>query len=119
MKLSDMFPSRYVRGVDLQGQSVTVTIEKIQLEKMRPNPKSPEIKKYVLYTVEGKKGIVLLKVLASQIAHALGSEETDDWKEKKITLYHESMIVADVKRVAIGARIVSKGELKTVLGAGI
>ena len=55
MKLYDMYPSKYARGVDLQGQSVTVTIEKIQLEKMRPNPKSPEIKKYVLYTVEGKE----------------------------------------------------------------
>ena len=111
MKLSDMYPSRYVRGVDLQGQSVTVTIKKIQLEKMRPNPQSPEIKKYVLYTVEGKKGIVLSKSLASQIAHAIGSDETDDWKDKKITLYPVPMIVAGVKRVAIRARTVNKGEL--------
>ena len=111
MKLSDMYPSRYVRGVDLQGQSVTVTIEKIQLEKMRPNPQSPEIEKYVLYTVEGKKGIVLSKVLASQIAHAIETDETDDWKEKKITLYPEPMIVAGVKRVAIRARTVNNGEL--------
>ncbi len=111
MKLSDMYPSRYARGVDLQSQSVTLTIEKIQLEKMRSNPQSPEIEKYVLYTVEGEKGIVLSKVLASQIANAVGSDESDDWKEKKRTLYPEPMIIAGVKRAAIRMKTVSKGEL--------
>ena len=37
------------------------------------------------------------------------SLETDDWKEKKVTLYPEPMVVAGVKRVAIRARTVSNG----------
>lgn len=104
MKITEMFPSRYVRGVDLQGKSVTVTVAKIQLEKMRPNPQSPEIQKYVLYTAEGKKGIVLSKTLANQIANTVGSEETDEWEGKKVTLIPVSVSVAGVQRVAIRAR---------------
>ena len=75
MKLDEMFPSRFVSGEDLQGSDVTITIARIQTERMRPNPQSPELKKFVLYTVEGKKGVVLSKTLASQIARALGSDE--------------------------------------------
>jgi hypothetical protein len=104
MKLNEMFPSRYVKGQDLNGRAVTVTIERIQLEGMRPNPKSPELEKYVLYTTEGKKGIVLSKTIATQIARILGSDESDEWKGKKVTLFPTPMTVAGVQRVAIRAR---------------
>ena len=104
MKLDEMFPSRYVKGQDLNGRAMTVTIERIQLEGMRPNPQSPELEKYVLYTTEGKKGIVLSKTLAIQIARILGIDESDEWKGKKVTLFPTPMIVAGVQRVAIRAR---------------
>jgi hypothetical protein len=106
MKLSDMFPSRFIRGVDLNGCSITVTISHVQLEKMRPSPQSPELEKIVLYTVEGKngKGIVMSKTLATQIAQAVGKEETDEWVGKQVTLYPEPVTVAGVQRVAIRAR---------------
>ena len=104
MKVTDMFPSRYVKGEDLKGKDVTVTIARIQSEKMRPNPQSPEMEKFVLYTAEGKKGIVLSKTLATQVARSVGSYETDDWLGRKVTLYPEPMVVAGVQRVAMRAR---------------
>ena len=104
MKVNTMFPSRFLQGKDLQGRAVTVTIAKIQLESMRPTPQSPEIEKYVLYTEEGKKGIVLSKTLANQIARVVGSDETDDWLGKKVTLYPEQVAVAGIQRVAIRAK---------------
>jgi len=104
MKITDMFPSRYVKGEDLKGKDVTVTIARIQPEKMRPNPQSPEIERFVLYTAEGKKGIVLSKTLASQIARSVGSYDTDDWMGKKVTLFPEPMVVAGIQRVAIRIR---------------
>jgi hypothetical protein len=109
MKLHDMFPSRYVKGEELNGRSVTVTISKVQPEKMRPNPQSPEVLRYVLYTNEGKKGVVLSKTTATQIAHAVGSVETEDWIGQQITLYPEPMTVAGVQRVAIRAREATNG----------
>ena len=104
MKLEEMFPSRYVRGQDLQGRAIHVTIARIHPEKMRPNPQSPELLKFVLYTAEGTKGVVLSKTLASEIAEILESDESDDWIGKKVTLCPVPMVVAGVKRVAIRAR---------------
>ena len=104
MKLNEMFPSRYVKGQDLQGRAVTVTIASVQPERMRPNPQSPELEKYVLYTVGGKKGIVLSKTLATQIAQALESDESEDWIGKQVMLFPKPMTVAGVQRVAIRAR---------------
>ena len=104
MKLEEMFPSKYIKGQDLQGRPVNVTITRIQPEKMRPNPQSPELQKFVLHTAEGKKGVVLSKTLASQIAEILESDESDDWIGKKVTLFPVPIVVAGVQRVAIRAR---------------
>ena len=104
VKLDKMFPSRYIKGQDLQGRAMNVTITRIQPEKMRPNPQGPELDKFVLYVEEGKKGIVLSKTLASQIAQILGSDESDDWIGKKVTLFPAPMNIAGVHRVAIRAR---------------
>lgn len=102
MKLSDMFPRKYANGADFGGRAVTVTIARVNGELMHA-PGSPETTKYVLYTQEGKKGIVLSRTLAGQIAAALGSDDTDDWSGKRITLYPEPVNVAGVARVAIRA----------------
>ena len=104
MKISEMFPDGYVKGEDLKGKHVTVTIVGVRRVVMRPNRHSPEITKYVLYSAEGTKGIVLSKTLAKQIARALGSEETEHWIGKRITLYPKPMVVAGVPRVAIRVR---------------
>lgn len=109
MKINEMFPSKYVTGADLGGRSFVVTIARVQLERMRPNAQSPEVEKYVLYTVEGKRGIVLGKPLALQIAKALGEEDTDQWAGKKITIYPESVTVAGMQRLAIRARAYTNG----------
>lgn len=109
MKLNDMFPSKYVTGADLGGKSYTVTIARVVPEKMRPNAQSPEIEKYVLYTQEGHKGIVLGKPLALQIAQALGSDDTEAWTGKKIIIYPESVVVAGQQRTAIRARAYTNG----------
>jgi hypothetical protein len=105
-----MFPNKYVTGADLGGRSFAVTVASIQLERMRANAQSPEEEKFVLYTSEGKKGIVLRKTLAKQIAQALGSEDTDDWAGKKIVIYPEPVTVAGVHRLAIRARAYTNGK---------
>ncbi len=104
MKLSDMYPSKYVKGEDLQGKPWTITITRVAAENMRPNPQSPEVQKWVLYTAEGKKGIVLSRTLATQIARSLGSDDTDNWIGQRVTIYPEAMTVAGAARVAIRAR---------------
>jgi len=109
MRINEMFPSKYVKGEELGGKAFTVTIARIQPEKMRPNAQAPEVEKFVLYTVESKRGIVLSKPLALQIAKALSADDSDKWPGKKITIYPESVTVAGVPRVAIRAKAANNG----------
>ena len=106
MKLTQMFPKRYATGEDLQGRAITLTIASISCEKMHPQANAPEVEKWVVYFEEAKKGVVLNRTLAYQIAEFLGSEETDDWIGKRITLFPQPMTVAGKKVTAIRARAV-------------
>ena len=106
MKLAQMFPRRYATGDDLQGRAITLTIASISREKMHPQSNAPEVEKWVVYFEEAKKGVVLNRTLAYQIAEFLSSEETDDWIGKKITIFPQPMMVAGKKVTAIRARAV-------------
>src|SRR4030065_340740 len=101
MKLTQMFPRRYATGEDLQGRAITLTIATISREKMHPQANAPEVEKWVVYFDEAKKGVVLNRTLAYQIAEFLGSEETDDWIGKRITIFPQPMMVAGKKVAAM------------------
>jgi len=104
MKLSQMFPKRYAAGEDLQGKAVTLTIARVASEKMHPQPNAPEVERWVAYFKEAKKGVILSRTLAYQFAEILGSEDTDDWLGKRLTLYPQPMTVAGRHVIAIRAR---------------
>ena len=109
MKIDKMFPKKYATGSDLEGP-VTLSIARVQSEKMRPNPQSPEMNKWVVYFQGAQKGVVLSRTLAEQITEAVGSDETDDWLGHQVTLYPQNVIVAGKQRVAIRARATVKGK---------
>lgn len=104
MKVKEMFPRKYATGQDLNGKAATLTIARLSAEKMRPGPGAPEESKWVLYFENAKKGVILNRTLANQIAEALGSDDTDEWPGLPITLYPEAMNVAGKARIAIRAR---------------
>lgn len=104
MKVSEMYPSRYATGADLQGRAHELTIQTVRAEKMRPSQAAEEVTKFVVYFVEAKRGVVLNKTLAQQIAKITGSDDTDDWEGKRVTIYPEPVTVAGTPRVAIRAR---------------
>lgn len=105
MNVNDMFPSKYLKGVDLQGQ-ITVTIAGVKIEKVyKPGEGQTDI--YVLMCEKATKGVILTKPLAKQIAVICGSLNTDDWKGKRVTLYPEPMTVAGQDCTAIRARPVA------------
>jgi hypothetical protein len=105
LKLDKMFPSKYVTGEELAGKAYVVTIAGVSAEKMRPQAGSPEIEKYVLYTKEGRKGIVLSKTLAKQIAAVTQSDDTDHWTGNKIEIFAEAVNVAGRNMLTIRARV--------------
>jgi len=104
MKTSDMFPRKYATGADFGGKAVTLTIERMQPEQMRPGPNAPTTTKYVLYFKEAQKGVILNRTLSDQIETITGSDDTDDWPGCRVTLYPVPMQVAGTPRIAIRAR---------------
>jgi len=104
MKLNELFPSKYATGQDLQGKPVALTISHLRSEKMIPTPGASPIEKWVVYFKEAQKGVVLSKVLATQIAQAIGSDDTDAWTGKRVMLYPEEVMVAGKARTAVRAR---------------
>jgi hypothetical protein len=105
MKLDELFPRKYATGEDLQGRPVTLTISHLHLEKMTPTPGAAPVEKWVIFFKEAQKGIVLSKTLAIQVAQAVGSDDTDAWTGKRVTLFPESVTVAGQARIAIRAKI--------------
>lgn len=94
MDIEKLFPSRFVNGAELKGREVTVTIARVVMVKMRPNPQTPESEKPVCYFVGAKKGLVVEKRLAYQLAEATGEHDTDRWPGKTVVLFPENVKVA-------------------------
>jgi hypothetical protein len=109
MKLTEMFPKRFATGEDFQGKALTLTVKAVSSEKMRPQRNAPEVDRWVIYFKETKKGVILSRTLAYQIAGILNSDDTDRWIGKKVTLHPQPMNVAGKQVVAIRARAGENG----------
>lgn len=85
MKMSRVFPSRYIKAVELNGKHVTVTIRKLVMEEMALPGKKPE-EQPVLFFERSERGLVLNKVNSDVISSFYG-DESDYWPGKQIVLY--------------------------------
>ena len=86
MKMSVMFPSKYLKAEDLQGRNVTVTIKAVTIDEvtMLGGVKN---KKGIVWFEGKEKQLILNKGNAVAIDHVLdGKGETSNWIGKEITL---------------------------------
>jgi hypothetical protein len=82
MKMSEAFPSKFLRAADLpEGASIPVVIDKVTLEEVGEDRET----KPVAYFKGKQKGLVLNKTNAGVIADAYG-DESDGWTNKPINL---------------------------------
>lgn len=80
MRISDFFPSQYMRVTDLGGQRRTVTIEGFKVEKIGDKEKP------ILSLRKVAKALVLNKTNALAIAGVLGTEDPQQWIGGRIVL---------------------------------
>lgn len=81
MRISEAFPSSYLKAADLNGKAVRVTIDSVTMEKLGDDQKA------ILHFVGKDKGLVLNKTNANRIIEAVGTDETDEWEGWSVTLY--------------------------------
>jgi hypothetical protein len=84
MKISQLYPSKYVKASDLEGRTVTLTIDKLVIETMGHGTEQES--KPVLYFRKATKGFVLNATNARTIAGLYG-DESDAWVGKRISIY--------------------------------
>lgn len=80
MNLNQLYPSNYLKAEDLQGREVTVTIDRVVVEKLGQDEKP------IMYFQGKQKGVVLNKTNATNIGSVYGGETTA-WTGKKVTLF--------------------------------
>jgi hypothetical protein len=80
MKISEEFPSTYLKASDLQGREIKVNMSHVDREKLGQDTKP------VIYFVGKQKGLVLNKTNAAVISDFYG-DDTDQWTEQPIILF--------------------------------
>ncbi|MHC2315175.1 hypothetical protein ACVIHC_002221 [Bradyrhizobium diazoefficiens] len=79
MKLTDVFPTKYIKVEDLQKRDVALTIRECKIEKLDND------QKLVLYFLGKDKGMVCNKTNAARIELIHGGD-TDGWLGKQILI---------------------------------
>lgn len=83
MRTDDIFPSKYLKAADLPEEgSQTFTIEKVTVEEIGKDKE----RKPVVHFNETEKAMVCNKTNWNTIARVTGSDDSDDWRGKKISL---------------------------------
>jgi len=85
MRRDDVFPSKYLKCADLNGNPFVVTIEHAPLETFK-SPEGKEQNKIVLYFRGAKKTLPLNLTNWDAVAEICG-EDTEDWPGNRIELY--------------------------------
>jgi hypothetical protein len=80
MKISETFPSKYLKASDLQGRDVKVVMQHVEMEKLGDDLKP------ILYFKGKDKGLCLNKTNSNTIADAYG-DDTDDWGDQPLVLF--------------------------------
>ncbi len=79
MKIGELFPSRYIKATDLDGDQV-FTIEAVKREELNGEARA------VVDFKESETGLVLNRTNANTIASLYG-QDTEDWLGQRITLF--------------------------------
>ena len=80
MRISEAFPSNFLRNDDLQNRRVKLTIESVAMEQVGKDDKP------VVYFRGKDRGLVLNKTNAAMIEEITGKDEMDDWAGTEIVL---------------------------------
>jgi hypothetical protein len=80
MKVSEQFPSAYLKASDLGGREVRVTMGRVELEEIGTD------KKMALYFKGKEKAMILNKTNAYTISEAYG-DDSADWYDQPLILF--------------------------------
>ena len=112
MRISDQFPSKYLRASDLNGEQ-TYVMRVVVLEEVGTDKE----KKPVLYFEAVDKGLVLNKTNSGTIATLYG-DDTDEWRGEAITLFQAMVSFQGETKPAIRVKAPSRKKAAAAASGG-
>ena len=103
--VSEAFPSNYLKAADLNNRTVKVKIDKVIFEEIGQN----KDRKPVMYFADVKKGLVLNKTNAVEIAATHG-DQMEGWTGKEIELFSQMVPFQGQNVAAIRVRAAAEPE---------
>ena len=113
MKMSEEFPSKYLRAADLNGREAKVIMQSVDREQVGQDPDDV---KPILYFKGKDKGLVLNKTNATTISDHYG-DDTDDWFDQPLILFSTMVSFQGKTQPAIRCRIPTAKDLKSAPAA--
>lgn len=80
MKVSEAYPSKYLKASDLGGREIRVTMANVEMEKLGDDMKP------IVYFKGKEKGLCLNKTNSYAISAAYG-DDTEDWFDQPLILF--------------------------------
>lgn len=112
MKLTDAYPSKWLKAEDLEDGDMVVVINDVRFEEFTdPKTKRPDNKPVIYFEGKDSKPMVLNKTNFKVIAQVLGSDDSDDWIGKRIALYATK--VESFGEMTLGIRVRLKAPMRT------
>lgn len=90
MNINSLRESKYLKKEDCD-TGILFTIREMKQENVAKDDE-PDDMKWILYSEEYPKGLVLNSTNAQLIAGIVKSEETDDWPGKRIVLFNDPSV---------------------------
>src|SRR5262249_26050518 len=85
MKMTELFPSKYLRSADLGGETKIAVVDRVEIETFKNDGK--EEKKAVLHFRGGSlKPFIANKTNSGVMAELSGSDDTGDWAGTRVAL---------------------------------
>ena len=85
MKMTELFPSKYLRSSDLNGKSRIAIVDHVTYEAFQ-NDGRTETKAVLHFKGNGTKPLVANKTNCLAMVSLAGSDDADDWSGTRITL---------------------------------
>ena len=115
IKISDAFPSQYLKCSDLNGKPWDMKIRTVAMEDLgQGNDKET---KPVLYLADAQKGLVLNKTNSNTIVKSYG-DDTGNWTGKAIQVYPTTTEYQGYIFDAIGVHVVPEAQPEKQPDAG-
>ena len=105
MKVSTMFPSKYLRADDCAGPGMILTIRSVEMEKMSDDDRQ----KPVVHFTNHVQGLVLNKTNTDTIVHSYG-DESNDWVGRPLLLTSHMVLFKGTAVAGIHVQIPAQGQ---------